>query len=94
MSTILDRFRRAAAVPAGKGIARFIELRASLWMCIGPGGSQDQHPAASCLMSLVAKDDAISELRSGHVGYVHLVQFTVEVESRIFEHVCDFMAAH
>jgi hypothetical protein len=42
------------------------------------------------LVGLVANDDAISELRGGHVGDVRLVQFAVEVESRIFEHVFDF----
>jgi hypothetical protein len=42
----------------------------------------------------MANDDAISELRGGHVGDVHLVQFSVEVEARIFEHAYDFMAVH
>jgi hypothetical protein len=86
--------RNSAAVPTGKGLARFIELGGSPWMCIGPGGSQDQHPAACCLMSLVANDDAISELRSGHVGDIHLIEFTVEAEAGIFEHAYDFMAVH
>ena len=63
-------------------------------MCIGPGGSQDQHSAARCLMSVVANDDAISKLRSGHVGDIDLIQFTVEAEAAIFEHAYDFMAVN
>ena len=45
-------------------------------------------------MSVVANDDAISELRSGHVGDIYLIQFTAEAEAEIFEHAYDFMAVH